>query len=345
MMFRFLRRVHHILRAILNTFLQLPKAVSVALEKSYYPERRRKGALRRIAENLYWLLRYHEANVYYNVYGLDLAGAPPLRSYADYFSFAFDRSAKVTRQNYLLRDKYAFYRYMRSCGIPVIDIIAICNRGRLFTTDFEPLSEESFRKEKDYFVKESAGECASFVKHFDDYDAFTAGMKGRNGLHIIQRRLRQCAELDRLNPAAINTLRIVTVNKGEPYLFSAVLRVGTEMSGSVDNWSVGGFAVGIHEDGTLKQYAYTKPGYNNMKIERHPDTGVVFSEFKVPMYREAVQLVCRAHRQFYDIQTIGWDVAITEEGPIIVEGNDNWAINLHQVCDGPLRREWEEAIS
>lgn len=57
-----------------------------------------------------------------------------------------------------------------------------------------------------------------------------------------------------LNPSAINTYRIVTVNKeGKIYLLTALLRVGTEKTGNVDNWAAGGLAIGINENGYLKE--------------------------------------------------------------------------------------------
>ena len=32
------------------------------------------------------------------------------------------------------------------------------------------------------------------------------------------------------------------------------------------------------------------------------------------------------HKHLYNIRSIGWDSAITPEGPVFIEGNDNWEI-------------------
>ena len=69
------------------------------------------------------------------------------------------------------------------------------------------------------------------------------------------------------------------------------------------------------------------------------------ANFRHREYREAVELACRAHRSLYGIRTIGWDVAISDNGPVFIEGNDNWEISLNQACDRPLRKDWEEVIS
>lgn len=48
---------------------------------------------------------------------------------------------------------------------------------------------------------------------------------------------------------------------------------------------------------------------------------------------------------FLDLDSIGWDAAITEEGPIYVEGNDNWDIVLVQAVTSGLRDRFYETIA
>ena len=161
---------------------------------------------------------------------------------------------------------------------------------------------------------------------------------------IFQEKIIQCEEMNLLNPESINTIRIVTENlSGSPQVFSSVLRVGNKNTGNVDNWATGGIAIGIKADGTLKQYGFMKP-INGLKVDCHPDTGVVFSEFKVPYYVEACELACKAHKAFYNVATIGWDIAISNVGPIIIEGNDNWEISLMQACNEGYKQKWSNLI-
>ena len=70
---------------------------------------------------------------------------------------------------------------------------------------------------------------------------------------------------------------------------------------------------------------------NYTKQEQHPDTNLVFDGWKIPFYEDAVELIKKAHRLFPLLQTIGWDVAITEDGPVLVEGNHDWDIEMLQV--------------
>lgn len=57
-------------------------------------------------------------------------------------------------------------------------------------------------------------------------------------------------------------------------------------------------------------------------FDAHPDTGCSFIGFRVPCYKEAVDLCRRAARVRPGMRYVGWDVAVTPDGPVLVEGND-----------------------
>jgi hypothetical protein len=57
---------------------------------------------------------------------------------------------------------------------------------------------------------------------------------------------------------------------------------------------------------------------------RHPETGVLFSRFKVPYWKEVLELAREAALAFRPLRTIGWDIAVTPTGPILIEGNTIW---------------------
>lgn len=160
-------------------------------------------------------------------------------------------------------------------------------------------------------------------------------------VYIVQKRLVQHQILGALHPTSVNTLRIVTIKnkKGAVKHLSTVLRIGTGGS-HVDNWAVGGLCVGVGEDGKLGQYGFYKPGFGTM-TNVHPDSGINFRDVTVPYYKEALELCMQFHSQL-KIDSIGWDVAITPDGPAIIEGNDNWEISLMQICNGPL---WQKFIN
>lgn len=329
--------------AVIWIILWLPAAFSASAAPSYYPECTRKSAVQRVIENVAWVLRYHRANTFYTLYGLDVKGKNS-KEYIDEKTFwkkldAINYSHGLTSQTCLLRDKFLFYKYMHANGFPVPEVFGVIRDGIYYTDTLEehPISD---LKETDFFLKDAEGECASFVKHIKSCQEFEQVYKTlQRGTYVLQRAVCQVDALDVLNPGAINTLRIVTIKRETGIqVLSSLLRIGTSRTGAVDNWAAGGLAVGVQSDGRLKKYALYKPGYG-LKTAVHPDSGIAFEHFVFPFFKEACELAISANRFFYNIGAIGWDIAITDNGPVFIEGNDNFEITLMQACDRPLKRE------
>jgi glutathione synthase/RimK-type ligase-like ATP-grasp enzyme len=64
----------------------------------------------------------------------------------------------------------------------------------------------------------------------------------------------------------------------------------------------------------------------------HPDTGNVIEGFRIPMWAEVVELLERGQRSLPDLRTLGWDIAVTDDGPLIVETNATYDIDIVQVA-------------
>lgn len=343
---KILVEVVNCLTTIVWTILWLPMAWKYAMEDSYFPERRRKNVIKRVVENTWWVLKYHRANGFYTLYGLDLHGRSS-KEYIDENSFwkklnKLNYNKGLTSQICLLRDKYMFYKYMQGNSLPVPEVFGIIREGKLYSVNLIEQSWEVLKEEKDYFVKDIDGECASFVKHISTFEEFENILpRIKSGTYILQKAICQSQEMNKLYPNSINTLRIVTVKSGgEIKVLSSLLRVGTSATGNVDNWAVGGLIIGIQSNGTLKKYGFYKPRYGK-KTTIHPDSGIVFEGYRISMLQEAYDLAVKAHKFFYNIDAIGWDVALTESGPVFIEGNDNFEITMLQACDRPLKEEWK----
>ena len=186
------------------------------------------------------------------------------------------------------------------------------------------------------------GHGIQYIRDFDEL------MEQRNyyakGWFILQDKIRQHPDMNRLNPSSVNTIRMVTI-RGEngPYLWNTFCRIGTAKSKFVDNISSGGIAVGADEQGKLMKFGFFLPGYGT-KVTEHPDSGVAFEPFEIPRFKEAMDLVLFLHRKMYMFHSIGWDVVITETGVTILEANDNWGGDINQACFGGLRSEWEKSL-
>lgn len=313
--------------------------------QTYYPEKNRKNKSKRIFDNLKWLLKYGEVNQYYNLYGFDCNVVD--YSYYPYTHFMANRD----RTNYygnplsrinILRDKFLFYKYMKASNLPVPKIFGLRIGGVFYNSNMS-VSDFGIKGKRDYFVKDLEGEAGKSVKHIKDYSEFVLYEHEIKDVNVIfQERINQHPLMSMLNPHSTNSLRIVTVNQsGNLALFATICRIGTKDSAERDNTCQGGIGVGVNDDGTLMEYGVRKPQYGGL-VKKHPDTGVDFSTFRIPYYKEAIEKAFEAHRLFPDIRSIGWDVAITEEGPIFIEGNDNWEIQTIQAIYGGERNKLEE---
>ena len=71
-------------------------------------------------------------------------------------------------------------------------------------------------------------------------------------------------------------------------------------------------------------------------LAKHPDTGAPFNAFQLPHWEATLDLATRAHRIFAGLAFVGWDIALTDDGPVIVEGNSFPNVESMQQAHGPL---------
>ena len=87
-----------------------------------------------------------------------------------------------------------------------------------------------------------------------------------------------------------------------------------------------------------------KPKYGT-SIKEHPDTHVVFKDFEIPYYKEAEKMAVELHKRLYRCHSVGWDIGITKDGPMFIEGNGLWEISLIQAAHGGLKKQIEKYFS
>lgn len=162
-----------------------------------------------------------------------------------------------------------------------------------------------------------------------------------NPLHVEQLIVPH-PRVSAFHPSSINTLRLITMvtPEGDIELNRSILRMGAG-GRSVDNWCTGGLAVRIDRDGRLAREGWFEDG-SRPSCTEHPDTHVVFEGYEIPFFQEAVALVRRIHQGCPEIFGIGWDVAITPDGPLIIESNVCFAI-FQPICGG-LRDVMEKRL-
>jgi hypothetical protein len=150
------------------------------------------------------------------------------------------------------------------------------------------------------------------------------GLLAATGNDFVEECVVQHKDLMRLAPSGLNTLRIVTQlnNKDEVEILGTILRISSNTA--IDNWSAGNMAASVNlSTGIIEGPAFY------MDITRsdeyyHPVTKVEILGFKIPYWKESLQMAKDSALYNRRNRSIGWDIAVTDDGPDLIEGNHNW---------------------
>ena len=238
-----------------------------------------------------------------------------------------------------LKDKSKFFLKCQEHGLPVAPIIAVAHKGKLFWFDEVQKipSVDIFIKPRDGLQGAGAESWAYNGKNWERKESQYTEVEllqhiknlSMNQEYIFMPRLLNHPEMMPFTSGALATLRIITcyTPPGPPVLIFLVLRMPTG-SMEVDNFHAGGIAALVSSDGTLGPAAAMKITFG--QVTHHPDTGMQIKGTKLPLFTYACSLCERAHAIFPEIAIIGWDIAITSDGPILLEGNDTPGIDSPQ---------------
>ena len=252
--------------------------------------------------------------------------------YYDYQEFEFYNLDKKQRATYLTRGKNneIVRRFNKKTSFHKFEDKAEFNTifNKYLKRDWMKLdqnNEEEFisflKKHKSIIVKPLDAEGGQGIEKFEfindkqSKDLYKALIE-KNQI-LIEEVIEQHEEMNKLYDKSVNTLRMFTFYKnGRAYFLQAVLKIGN--SGIVDNFSSGGMYTYVDENGYVFVEAIDRED-NIYSV--HPISKQKIVGFKVPMFKEAVELVKQAAGVVPEIGYVGWDVAISKEGPVIVEGN------------------------
>ena len=138
---------------------------------------------------------------------------------------------------------------------------------------------------------------------------------------IIEDYLIQNSSFAKYNKSSVNTVRVM-VNlhaESEAHVFGAFLRVGRANS-VVDNGTSGGIMVGVNpKTGELGYGSFSS--LSNNRFDSHPDSKIRFKGDILPFWNEIKSLSTHVVKLFPDIYYAGLDIAVSDEGPVVIEMN------------------------
>jgi len=110
--------------------------------------------------------------------------------------------------------------------------------------------------------------------------------------------------------------------QGEPEVVGAAMRMAIGVNHVVDNLHTGGIATAVDLDtGALGPASNLGADARLGWMDRHPVSGAQITGTRLPLWNEVREFALRAHRAFADRVLVGWDIAVTPNGPVLVEGN------------------------
>lgn len=261
---------------------------------------------------------------------------------------AFDRNMqRFIGYKSIIDDKALFSDLCQTYGIPHPKVIVKYSGGVFFNSVNEILSngevDEAIRNcnYSRLFLKDSQGaegfnihafDAAEEGGYYEGATKLTAAYIAKNyqqNKMIIQEGLIQDGQLAELNYSCLNTFRVLSKYKaGKAEIIAAMLKIGA--SGKVvDNVSQGALTIDIDiETGQLSDYG--KNPYDVNEYRYLPGTTTEFAGMKIRGWGEVKNLVLRSALAFHELGFVGWDVALLEKGAVIIEGNFNVDIIVHQ---------------
>lgn len=140
---------------------------------------------------------------------------------------------------------------------------------------------------------------------------------------LLEEVLSQHEALAELYPDSVNTVRMITFRDPHDklHVIASVLRIG---NGSViDNFASGGMFTMLDDAGVALYPGVDKQSHI---YPIHPVTGTAIQGFQVPHYSEIVEMVADAAKRLPTVPYVGWDIAVTPEGPSLIEANHNSSV-------------------
>ena len=158
--------------------------------------------------------------------------------------------------------------------------------------------------------------------------------KIKKGYILAEECVTQHKILMNLFPDALNTIRVTTFlhSNGVVEVLYAILRIGFDKP--VDNFDAGGISALIDlNTGVVIGKGVFKDPFKSRELEKHPVTNSPILGLQIPYWQDILKMIKAAAMIVPSVRTVGWDVIVTDNGPALLEGNDNWDKTHWECCE------------
>jgi hypothetical protein len=259
---------------------------------------------------------------------------------------------------YVLEDKIITEQMFQSLNIPTPSKIGSITKNCFYNNNFEKISIGNIINVVNKFdtnrivMKPNFGGGGKGIIFFNKEknnkfitkngvsfeDFFSKRLKFKHE-YIFQAGIVQNKFLNEIYPQSINTLRVITQNfNGNVKILYSILRMGRD-GNELDNLSKNGIFVEVDKNsGAFSKYAASK---NCEYFYKHPNTGFVFAEKKIEHWDEIKKLVVRWTEKLPKYTYLGWDIALSLNGPVVIEVNLGFGLDSIQILSGGMRNVFE----
>ena len=228
----------------------------------------------------------------------------------------------------LLNDKFdAYLRFQKHYHR---DVMKVCSIADL------PAFIEFASKHPKFIAKPNnlyggIGVCIYDTQETTIFDIFEQLINQKDGV-VIEELLMQSDDMNRLNDSCLNTVRIVTAYfADEVEIHFTSMRCGRNGS-QIDNFCSGGLSTLI--DAQSGRVITPFADRNRNFYDRHPDSGMETKSFRLPQWDEACALVKELAALIPECRVVGWDLAHTKDGWVMIEGNGCPQLGAQIVSEG-----------
>ncbi len=154
------------------------------------------------------------------------------------------------------------------------------------------------------------------LKENEKIEKLYSDIKGRKE-YLVEEAIIQHDVLNKVNPYAVNSFRVVTLLKdGEAHIIGNALRINIDDTAAI---GCSDAYMRLNEEGKVCSRVLDDSAN---EYEYHPMVKIPFKELTIPYVKESFELCLKAALEVPEIRYIGWDIAITKNGPVIMEGNE-----------------------
>lgn len=215
------------------------------------------------------------------------------------------------------------------------------------TNEYEIISEKEVIvnafKESEKLVYKIDNSLQGKGIFFIQRDNFNIEYLEQLGNGVLQKYIRQHPFFYDIMPNSVATLRITSVinDEGLASVRSCYLRVGRNSDTHVKSDSQIKVPINF-QTGELNMYGYTSKW---IKLEKHPDTGFIFKNKKIPNFYKCIDAAVNLHKMIPFARTVGWDMIINKKNNVqVMEWNGaHNGIKFSEAKQGPCFADlgWE----